>query len=85
MNSSQGSQQCDNDGNGGSPSLLSQQSQESDGPQAETQFTIRADADIGKHWADSSGFDDDEAPMSQVNEAEDNGESQVVWLPFMRR
>jgi len=84
-NNSQGSQRGENDGGGGSPSLLSQQSQESEYPQAETQFTIRADADIGKHWADSSGFDDDEAPLSQVNEAEDNGESQVVWLPFMRR
>lgn len=83
-NSSQGSQRQNGD-IGGSPSLLSQQSQESEYPQAETQFTIRADADIGKHWADSSGFDEDEAPMSQVNEAEDNGESQVVWLPFMRR
>ncbi|KAK1748774.1 BRCT domain-containing protein [Skeletonema marinoi] len=82
---SQGSQRGENDGGGGSPSLLSQQSQESEYPHAETQFTIRADADIGKHWADSSGFDDDEAPLSQVNEAEDNGESQVVWLPFMRR
>lgn len=74
--SSQGSQGP----NGGSPS-----SQESEYPQAETQFTIRADADIGKHWTASSGFEEDEAPMSQVNEAEDNGESQVVWLPFMRR
>ena len=65
--------------------VLSQESQESEYPQAETQFTIRADADIGKHWADSSGFDNDEAPLSQVNDAVDNGESQVVWLPFMRR
>ena len=84
-NSSQRSQRGENDGDGGSPSLLSQQSQESEYPQAETQFTIRADADIGKHWADSTGFDDDEAPLSQVNDAVDNGESQVVWLPFMRR
>jgi len=75
---SQGSQRGENDG--GSPSLLSQQSRESEYPQAETQFTIRADADIGA-WAGSSGLDGDEAPLSQV----DNGESQVVWLPFMRR
>jgi len=60
-NSSQGS-------HGGSPSLLSQQSREPESQQAETQFTIRADADIGKHWAGSSGLDDDdEAPLSQVN------------------
>ena len=68
-----------------SQSQLSQQSEESEGysPEVETQFTIRADADIGK--GKQEGFDDDNVPLSQENEALDNGESQVVWLPFMRR
>ena len=71
-----------------SQSQLSQQSEESEesegySPEVETQFTIRADADIGK--GKQEGFDDDNVPLSQENEALDNGESQVVWLPFMRR
>ena len=68
-----------------SQSQFSQQSEESEGysPEVETQFTIRADADIGK--GRQEGFDDDNVPLSQENEALDNGESQVVWLPFMRR
>lgn len=68
-----------------SQSQLSQQSEESEGysPEVETQFTIRIDADIGK--GKQGGFYDDNVPLSQENEALDNGESQVVWLPFMRR
>lgn len=57
-----------------SPSLLTQHSPEEEYPQTEA-FTVavRADACLtsGSH---------DSVPQSQVDDAEDNGESQVVWF-----
>jgi len=77
-----------------SASLLSQQS-EDENTQTETQFTIgtigtiRADADVGgfndRRRRLNSGDDDmEEVPLSQAEEAEDNGESQVVWYAHTR-
>mmetsp|Transcript_25585 Transcript_25585/g.61520 ORF Transcript_25585/g.61520 Transcript_25585/m.61520 type:complete len:790 (+) Transcript_25585:82-2451(+) len=76
-----------------SPSLLSSsQLEEKESPQIETQYTVgttlAADADIGgmafnkrhRFSADSS----EDVPLSQANDAEDNGESQVVWFAASR-
>jgi len=64
--------------------------EEEENTQIETQFTtgtIRANADITGGMAlsrrrglfNNSGDDSSEVPLSQANDAEDNGESQVVW------
>ena len=57
-------------------------------PEIETQFTILANADIGdislntkKGYGDYSS---DAVPPSQADDAEDNGESQVVWFAAAR-
>ncbi|KAL7554868.1 hypothetical protein ACHAWF_018413 [Thalassiosira exigua] len=73
-----------------SPPLLSQRSVDDENSQNETQFTlgtIRADSDVGwRNGVHCSGGDDaSEVPQSQMNEAEDNGESQVLWLAAPRR
>lgn len=65
-----------------SPSLLTQerspQFQQDEEPEQTEQFTIRVDAVVGTAFqcSDVGG----EVPISQVNHAEDNGESQVVWF-----
>ena len=54
----------------------------------ETQFTILANADIGDiSLSTKKGYGDyssDEVPPSQADDAEDNGESQVVWFAAAR-
>ena len=73
-----------------SKSLLSQQSDESASPEAETQFTIGticANADVHSSLTSTKKQftdDDSEAPLSQVNDAHDNGESQVLWFAAPR-
>lgn len=70
-----------------SPSLLTQdQSPQSDGDntQQETQFTFRVDADIGHFNNSKDDGEDSDVPLSQMNDAEDNGESQVVWFAGRR-
>mmetsp|Transcript_30251 Transcript_30251/g.64106 ORF Transcript_30251/g.64106 Transcript_30251/m.64106 type:complete len:226 (+) Transcript_30251:1040-1717(+) len=68
-----------------STSLLSWQSGGEESPQIETQYTvgtILANADIGGmsfNKRHRSG-DSSDVPLSQANDAEDNGESQVVWF-----
>ena len=61
-----------------SPSPLTQQSPQSDEEFEQTEaFTLRVDAPVGMSREDS-------VPMSQVEDAEDNGESQVVWFAERR-
>ncbi|KAL3764521.1 hypothetical protein ACHAWO_007038 [Cyclotella atomus] len=61
-----------------SPLLLTQHSPEEDYPQTE-QFTVAVRADAGL-----SSCSHDSVPQSQVEDAVDNGESQVVWFAEKR-